>query len=221
MSRGSSSRLEVVIEMRAHGCVLTLEAVHSAYSHRGRQLCPQRVYLRVVRGNHEHVVKTYGAFFPGTVAVGGTDNLVDARLDRRYFFRARLGPSKVLDGSHARADEIGTIPSGQRLRSGCVVALKAPLVDGGRDKKQIAGCIRLLIGMNTPRSAATTRSPSTRYSRQERQLSPGCVPWIGWGSCIGSSTRTMLRAAWAMARMLASETCPASSTTRWSNTGMP
>ena len=60
-------------------------------------------------------------------------------------------------------------------------------------------------------SGIVGQSPS-RYSSVDCPLSPGCAPWIGWGSCIWSPTSTRLRVERAMPTRLATDTCPASST---------
>ena len=58
------------------------------------------------------------------------------------------------------------------------------------------------------------RGPASRYSRQERPVSPGWLPWVGWASCIWSPMRIRLRADWPTATALARETWPASSMKR-------
>src|SRR5690606_41356944 len=60
------------------------------------------------------------------------------------------------------------------------------------------------------------RSSDLRCSRAEASAPGGCEPLDGWASCWGSPKSTILSAATETARVLASENCPASSTTRTS-----
>src|SRR5215213_1650856 len=55
--------------------------------------------------------------------------------------------------------------------------------------------------------------PSSRCSSADAPDSPGCTAWLGWASCCGSPSSTIDRAPRATATALASENCPASSTT--------
>ena len=62
-----------------------------------------------------------------------------------------------------------------------------------------------------PRSGGMVAWPSSRCSSAEARL-PGCTAWLGWASCCGSPSSTIDRAP-AHRTALASENCPASSTT--------
>ena len=61
--------------------------------------------------------------------------------------------------------------------------------------------------------AGSTLCPSESQPSADTSTGSGCVPWLTCGSCCGSPSSSRFRADTAAAIVLASEYCPASSTT--------
>ena len=78
-------------------------------------------------------------------------------------------------------------------------------------KPQIPGCSLQDTSKSTPRSAGIVACPPLRCSSGDSAAIPGCEPFDGWGSCIGSPNKTTFFADVATAIASASESCPASS----------